>query len=397
MRQRLRRLGILVTTTVLLFAGITEGAQKQKPESPVAPPVDGEFYPVSTMPYPQAQTNPNAHARTVPFAGTPLDIFTRINMVTQIQVPAPPVLVNIGREEGFVVDVVPQFNSIFVKPTMPTEMTNLIVTTERGVYLFVLKENPYRPFDMRVVVTDPYRQVTPDDTYSLVRMAFLGTRPAEFQHVTMDIRTPGTTGWLYDPLTKMSLRATLRRAVFLPLQKRAVYWVEFANIVPPDVAPFDTPSASSSFVIDERTVWTAGVERVAVPGTRTGGVPLLARGQKTDVFLVVRAEQIPATLRVRLALSGSREMPVEVVLATTQGGRSASRTTGGVLPATETHDEKLQKLYDQLLKKEGTQTVPYPSVWNTSPDMQPEQENETQSAFQKESVAPPLYPPLDEE
>lgn len=100
-------------------------------------PIEGEYYPVEGQKYPENMTNPYSHTRNVTFSGDPIEIYTQINMVTQIQLPSPPVMVNVGEPEGFVVEVVPEFKSVFVKPVAEIKMTNMIVTTEKGIYTFI--------------------------------------------------------------------------------------------------------------------------------------------------------------------------------------------------------------------------------------------------------------------
>ena len=63
-------------------------------------PIEGEYYPVEGQKYPENMTNPYSHTRNVTFSGDPIEIYTQINMVTQIQLPSPPVMVNVGEPEG---------------------------------------------------------------------------------------------------------------------------------------------------------------------------------------------------------------------------------------------------------------------------------------------------------
>jgi len=101
--------------------------------TPAVPPVDGEFYPVEAQGYPKELTNPYSHTREVTFTGDPIEIYTQIKMVTQIQLHAPPDMVNVGEPEGFDVEVVQEFRSNFVKTTAEIKITNMIVTTENGI------------------------------------------------------------------------------------------------------------------------------------------------------------------------------------------------------------------------------------------------------------------------
>ncbi len=307
---------------------------------PSYPPIEGEFYPVEGQKYPEKMTNPYSHTRTVSFSGDPIEIYTQINMVTQVQLPAPPVMVNIGEPEGFVVEVVPEFRSIFVKPVSEIKMTNMIVTTENGIYTFILKENPFRPWDIRVAVTNPYRNVKVEDPYTLVWTAFYGKRPAEFQFLPLDIRNPNSSDYIYDPVSQTGCKVDLRRIVFFPRQKQAVYWLRITNVLPPDVIV-----SPKSLVVDERSLWTQGLYKVAVPGR---DVPLLSAGSFTDMFLMTRTESIPPSLRVKLSLKGARLVQSEAVLAT-----ASSNVTPGQTPA----DEKLKDMYFQMLEKEKIETV----------------------------------------
>jgi len=240
-------------------------------------------------------------------------------MVTQIQLPSPPVMVNVGEPEGFVVEVVPEFKSVFVKPVAEIKMTNMIVTTEKGIYTFILKENPFKPWDIRVAVTNPYRNVKVEDSHTLVWTAYYGKRPAEFQFLPLDIRTPNYSSYIYDPVSNMGCKADLRRVVF-----------------------FLSPK---SLVIDERSVWMQGLEKVAVPG---GEVPLLSKGNFVDMFLIARAESVPSVISVRLALKGSRLVQSEVMLQT---------SSAEVLPGEVPEDQRLQEMYQELLIKENIKTL----------------------------------------
>ena len=303
-------------------------------------PIEGEYYPVEGQKYPENMTNPYSHTRNVTFSGDPIEIYTQINMVTQIQLPSPPVMVIVGEPEGFVVEVVPEFKSVFVKPVAEIKMTNMIVTTEKGIYTFILKENPFKPWDIRVAVTNPYRNVKVEDSHTLVWTAYYGKRPAEFQFLPLDIRTPNYSSYIYDPVSNMGCKTDLRRVVFFPRQKQAVYWIRVTNALPPDVI-----LSPKSLVIDERSVWMQGLEKVAVPG---GEVPLLSKGNFVDMFLIARAESVPSVISVRLALKGSRLVQSEVMLQT---------SSAEVLPGEVPEDQRLQEMYQELLIKENIKTL----------------------------------------
>jgi hypothetical protein len=336
-------LALTAVLTSTAFAAVS-------PPTPSYPPLKGEFYPVEGQQYPQKKTNPYAHIRTVPFEGEPIEVYLQIDNVTQIQFPAPPVMVHIGKPEGFVVDTVVEFNSVFVKPVQEIEATNMIVTTERGVYVIILKENPYLPYDARVVVNDPYRNVRPDDVQTLVWSAYYGRRPAEFQFIPMTILSPDTAGYVYDPITRLGCRVSLQRVVCFPRSRKTVYWVRIMNVLPPQVKDKDVPV--SSFMVDERSVWTQNIEKIVVPGTQTSGVPLLNKGDYIDMFMIVNSGQVPNVFNFRFALQGNRMLPIAVSLPTTPkaGGKK------NFAPA-KTIDEKLQEMYQEVQKKKQQESA----------------------------------------
>lgn len=321
------------------------------PTKPTYPPLEGEYYPVTPEAYPQKMTNPYAQIRTVPFEGKVLDIYCQINMLTEIQFPAPPIIVGLSRPDKFTVSVVPEQNFITIQPIEEVDMASLMVRTERGVYHFVVKENPWKPYDARVVVTDPYRRISPTDTQTLLWMAYNGVRPPELQFYPLEIRNPGSSQFVYDPVTKLSARVTLRRALFLPRHKKAIYWVEIANIIPPEIRE---QSNTVSFMVDERSVYVQGLEKIAVPGTASSGYPLLARGDKVDMFVISQSSGIPASLKLRFMLQGSpRDLPIEVTLPTASGKGETTK-----INALSPVDQRLQKMYDEQMKKNDIPTIP---------------------------------------
>lgn len=338
----MRKVTVLVSVFILLLSH-SLSLSLVYASQPDFPPIKGEYYPVEGQKYPQKMTNPYSFTRTVDFSGDPIEIYTQINMVTQIQIPSPPVMVNIGRPEGFVVEVVPEFNSIFVKPVKEIEMTNMIVTTEKGAYTFILKENPFKPWDIRVMITNPYRNVKVEDTYTLVWTAYYGKRPAEFQFMPLDIRSPNASNYIYDPVVQMGCNVELRRVVFFPRQGLATYWVRVMNVAPPDVLV-----PVQSLAIDERSVWTDGLVKVAVPGTQNSSVPLLGKGDSIDMFLIVKTGSVPPLLRLRLSLKGARLSQAETLLPTAESGLQPGKTP---------EDEKLKQMYQDMLKKENIETV----------------------------------------
>lgn len=326
---------------MLISALFTETAIAAVPK-PSYPPVKNEYYPTSNQKFPKAVTNPNAHTREIAFKGAPLDIFTKINMVTQIVLPSAPVLVTIGKPEAFTLEVVPEFNTVFIKPVREVEMTNLIVTTEGdGVYIFILKENPFVPWDVRAQITDPYKQVSAGDTQSMVGMLYNGRRAPEFQFVPMDMRTPNSSAYVYDPLTRMGCSIILKRAIAMPKSGVSAYWLEFKNILPgKNTLPV------SSYAISEQSVYTQGLMKVAVPGQRDGSsTPILAKGDKTYMFVFVRNGVLPKVFKFRFALMGAKNLPIDVALPTVTGKSNT------MIKGKQTTDEKLQAYYDDLVRK----------------------------------------------
>lgn len=312
---------------------------------PSFPPIEGEFYPVEGQKYPEKVTNPYSQTRTVSFSGDPIEIYTQINMVTQIQLPSPPVMVNVGEPEGFVVEVVPEFRSIFIKPVEEVKMTNMIVTTENGIYTFILKENPYRPWDILVKITNPYRNVKVEDSYTLVWTAFYGKRPAEFQFLPLDIRTPNSSDYIYDPVTQMGCKVDLKRIVFFPRQGQIVYWLRVTNVLPPDVIV-----SPKSLVVDERSVWTQGLYKVAVPGR---DIPMISAGSYIDMFLIAKSGSIPPILRVKMSLKGARLVQSEVML----------KTAGGSATGETPIDARIQELFQEIQQEEISETeLPEPEL-----------------------------------
>ena len=310
------------------FGSVRGPVPKDGLVEPVYPPITGEYYPTKPGNFPVRSENPYPQIQTVAYTGGTLEVFLQTNMVTQIQFPAPPVLINIGKAEDFVIEVIPEFNSVFVKPLAKIAMTNMIVTTERGVYTFMLKENPWRPFHMRFVVTDPYRQVQPDDTQTLLWMAYNGVRPPEFQFYAMEIRNINTSQFVYDPTTETSARVTMKRAVALPKANKSVYWIEFANLLPPGIK--SAGPGGASFMIDEKSVWAPYVSEIAVPGTQNSGVPLLSKNDKVDMFLICDTGTIPQMFQIRFMLQGTaRNLPIEARFSMQRKGPAPSASSPG--------------------------------------------------------------------
>lgn len=329
---------------IILIGSFCLPAAAAVPE-PSYPPLKNEYYPVQNSKFPKAVTNPNAHTRTIAFKGSPLDIFTKINMVTQIVLPSAPALVTVGKPEAYTLEVVPEFNTVFVKPVREVEMTNLIITTETGgVYIFILKENPFVPWDVRVQINDPVIQGKSSDTQDIANMLYKGKRSGDFQFVPMDLRTPNSSAYIYDPLTRMGCSIILKRAIALPNSNMSAYWIEFKNIL-----PGDTMMKTASYSLSERTVWTPGIVKVAVSGERNGdSIPMVARGDTVSMFIFVKNPSIPKLFNFRFAMMGSKNLPIDVSLPTVSAGKKAADTK---LDAKPTVDVKLQAYYDDLVKK----------------------------------------------
>lgn len=340
----IKKTAAVICLTVLICsvaAGGAFAAKRSQTPKPSYPPLPNEYYPISNSKYPKAATNPNPHTRNIEFKGKTLDIYTKINMVTQLVLPSAPVLVTVGKPDAFTIEVVPEFNTLFLKPVREVEMTNLIVTTESdGVYIFMLKENPFIPWDIRVQITDPYKQIGAGDTQSMVAMLYQGKRAPEFQFVPMDMRTPNTSAFVYDPLTRMGCSIKLRRAIAMPKAGVSAYWVEFKNIL-----PGNTSIPSSSYSISEQSVYAKGLMKVAVPGLKDGSsTPILSKGDKTYMFMLIRDGVIPKMFKFRFALMGAKNLPIDVTLPTVGAQKPVK------LAAKKTDDEKLQSYYDMLVQ-----------------------------------------------
>lgn len=338
----------LALGTMLFSASEALAAANTVPK-PSFPPLPNEVYPTTNNRFPKELINPNAHTREITFRGEPLDIFTKIDMVTQIVLPSPPVMVNIGKQDAFTLEVIPEFNSVFIKPLREVEKTNIIVTTENGgVYLFIIKENPWAPWDIRCEIKDPHRKITAQNTQAVVQMLHTGRRLPEFQFTVMDMRTPNSSAYVYDPLTRMGCSITLRRALTIPNQNVTGYWLEFKNVLPEDTA---LPAASYS--ISERSVWAPNIEKVALQGFKNGdNYPLLNKGDSAHMFLFVKGNTMPESLKFRFSLMGAKNIPVDVMLPTNmQDG------TSGLTPAENTVDQRLQQYYEELVRQGKIQPV----------------------------------------
>lgn len=382
-----------VAAAVLMLGVIVPASMAASVPEPSYPPLKHEYYPTQNNKFPKEMANPNAHTRQIAFKGSALDVFAKINMVTQIVLPSAPVLVTVGKPEAFTLEVIPEFNSVFIKPVREVEMTNLIITCENGgVYIFILKENPFVPWDVRVQIKDPAAPKKAADTQAIANMLYKGKRAPEFQFSPMDLRTPESSAYVYDPLTRMGCSIVLKRAIALPESGMSAYWVEFKNIL-----PGDTMMKTSSYSLSEKTVWTPGIVKVAVPGQRNGdSVPMISRGDKASMFIFVKNSQIPKLFNFRFAMMGSKNIPIDVSLPTVSAGKKASDTKLEAKPVT---DAKLQAYYDDLVKKgkikpespsDNTSAIDNPSQTQEKPDNKPAEQQPGQVG--KPAVEPSVFP-----
>ena len=386
---------VKITAAVLLIGILSPAALAAKMPEPSYPPLKHEYYPTQNNKFPKEMSNPNAHTRQIAFKGAPLDVFTKINMVTQIVLPSAPALVTVGKPEAYTLEVVPEFNTVFVKPVREVEMTNLIITCENGgVYIFILKENPFVPWDVRVQIKDPVVQAKGSDTQAMAEMLYKGKRLPEYQFIPMDLRSPESSAYVYDPLTRMGCSIVLKRAIALPKSGVSAYWVEFQNIL-----PGDTMMKTSSYSLSEKTVWTPGVIKVAVAGQRNGdSIPMISRGDKVSMFIFVKNPTIPKHFNFRFALMGSKNLPIDVSLPTVSAGAKAAETK---LEAKSTVDAKLQKYYDELVEKgivkpespsEKTGTIENQAQTQEKPDQTQEKPGDKPAGQQPEQ--PPVTQPI---
>lgn len=316
------------------------------------PPLKNQYYPIDNKSFQEATiTNPHAHTRKLVFKGDPLDVFAKLDMVTQIVLPSPPIAVNIGKAEAFTVEIIDALNSIFIKPTRQVELTNLIVNCENGaVYLFILKENPFQPWDMRCEVIDPHRQIRKDDAIGLIKSLYTNKRMPEMQYTAMDLRTPNSTAYIYDPLTKTGCMITLKRALAFPRYGKSGYWVEFYNTAPAG-APKDAMDVSS-YSISEQTVWAKKLTKVAVPARSGDSASFLSPGDKLSMFMLFDEGKIPEFFQFRFALSGIRNIPVDVKLPTAHlGGVDDRKPSQTQVKAKKTVDERLREEYERLVRE----------------------------------------------
>lgn len=271
---------------------------------------------------PGAKPGPEgAMQRTVAFVGDPIVVNARVNRGTLLRMPGEPILIQMGRPEDFSVEVSPEMKYVMVKPLTPMSASNVFVTTKTGLYLFFFyaEDEPEdfrktrKPFDMVLTVTDPHRQNRLDDVQSLVWMAFHGRKMDDMTLVRDAMSSPASSVFVTDPVIGVGLKATLMRVHFLPAERLCTYWVRFENL---KTAKLNLKSHDQTYALDEKTVRTPGLLKVAVPNVGGRSVPLMAVGDKLDMFLVTRTEQVPSVLKVRFALQGSRTLPMEASFPT---------------------------------------------------------------------------------
>jgi len=331
----MKKYGIAIACFACLAAVTSVTPASAATVEPSWTPVPGEYYPTDHKRFPNKVENPNPQVRDVVFSGKPQDIFTKINMVTQIQLPEPPMIVNVGNPEAYVIDVVPEISSLFIKPIAETDMTNLIVTGERGTYIFMLKENPYKPFDVLVRFGDP--RPARDLNADLMAMAVSGRRDPRYAHTAVEIRSPNTSAYFYDAVLGVGGTASLRRVVYA--ENTAIYHLKITNHV-----QGVSTDRLSDYVFDEKSVVATNLRGVAVQDG--GSNPLIKVGEEMDLFLYTGGQPGPR-LRFRFSLRGNSSAPTEIDISTV-----SEKTI--VVPATEELDAKLQRLYLEAEKKRGT-------------------------------------------
>ncbi len=346
----------ITTTMILLFGFFVSCAFGAVP--PIAwEPQPGEYYPKDARQFPDKIENPHPQIRAVAFTGKPLDVFTKLNMVTQIRFPEPPMMVNIGNPDAYVLDVAPEIAGLFVKPIAESEITNLIVTTASATYVIILKENPYKPFDAVVTIGDPYRQTNSNDYDVLIQMALSGQRHVSFQFDPMEIRTPNAETAVFEPVMKMAVKVVLKRAIVVPRKNAIVYWITLANMTDANVS-----TELKDYVVSEQSVNVPGLMGTAV---MDGGTGLLKRGEAVDMFVFARGNALPDVLQMRFTLSGVRNLPCEVRLKT-------QHATGGnaKLETKKSLDDKIKEMYFKVEDKPIT-NVPVVSPENNNPAVPP--------------------------
>ena len=290
--------------------------------------------------------------RDVSFNGNPITITTRVDMVTLIIFPTEPILLNAGRGEGFQTEIIPELNYLVLKPITADAKTNLIVTTKTGIYTFFIYATPRNepgkkttPFDMLVRITDPLLRHRLDSIEALVTMIYNGKKLPEFQLISDIMTTPNSSINCWDQLLGIGVQVTLLRVHFFPHQKQATWWLRFENVVPGGT----TKVTDQTYGIDEKSVWTQGILKVAVPNIGNMTMPLMRKGDKLDMFIVTKTDSFPAMFNLRFAMQGSRTIPIEASFPTRQGGYSSKRTTNGKPVSPE-----YQKLLDDLKEHEGS-------------------------------------------
>lgn len=305
--------------------------------------------------------------------------------------------------DGFMFQIDPaDRRCVAVKPSTKSTMSNMVVRTETGFYNFMLKENPWRPFDQQVFVGDPYRDGPPDSTTMLIVTAVTGVRIPELQYTPVTILTPETVcAPEYDPVARIAVSATLRRAVLLPRERRAVYWIRLENTLPVAYSKKMPAVHPATWTIDESRVMMYGLQCLAIPGTPEEAAPILGYGNGLDLFLVANHEEFPKELRVRFALVGSQTVEHELVFSMEDLGKKIGRDRKNVAkPAALTADEKLKAMYDAMIRDKKMETLPYPGATNPTepkPEGSGGEEGAPGDSTSGGESTGTLFPPLDPE
>lgn len=129
--------------------------------------------------------------------------------------------------------------------------------------------------------------------------------------------TPNTSIYAEDPVLGVGVRATLMRAHLFPADGLCTYWIRFENA---KASKLNLKSYDQTYALDEKTVRADGLLKVAVPNIGGRSVPLMSPGDMLDMFLITKADTLPAVLRVRFALQGSRTIPMEASFPTRPSG-----------------------------------------------------------------------------
>ena len=291
--------------------------------------------------------------RTVAFTGEPIIIHSRVNRGTLIRMPETPLLIQMGRQEDFSVEVFPEVNYVMIKPTTPMGATDVFITTRKGLYIFFFyaEEEPKNfqaqkadKYDMIVTVTDPYKSNAVDDIQSLVWMLYHGRKMTDMQFMADVMTTPNASIFAQDPVLGVGVAATLMRVHCIPGQNLITYWVRFENV---RSAKLNMKSYSQTYALDEKAVWAPGLIKVAVPNIGGRSAPLMTPGDKLDMFLVTKGDKIPPNLRIRFALQGSRTIPMEATFPTRGTGWKVKK------PLTGKESDTYKRIVDSMESERG--------------------------------------------